>query len=134
VFWSGCDSSGGPAFPAPAKQFQSVEAGGENRRNVTVRAHQGNLIYPNAADIVLKEVISGREGQGMLEIVIIFCVVVSIVWIVWKLRAHDQALEKATLDQAWRVVLDDPHYEHRRQYEERKHEDEARLRREAEGL
>jgi hypothetical protein len=92
------------------------------------------LIYPNAADIVLKEVISGREGQGMLEIVIIFCVVVSIVWIVSKLRAHDQALEKATLDQAWRVVLDDPHYEHRRQYEERKHEDEARLRREAEGL
>jgi hypothetical protein len=92
------------------------------------------LIYPNAADIVLKEVISGREGQGMLEIVIIFCVVVSIVWIVWKLRAHDQALEKATLDQAWRVVLDDPHYEHRRQYEERKHEDEAPLRREAEGL
>ena len=84
--------------------------------------------------IVLKEVISGREGQGMLEIVILLCVVVSIVWIVWKVRAHDEALENAALDQAWRVILDDPHYEHRRQYEERKHEYEAQLRREAENL
>jgi hypothetical protein len=32
------------------------------------------------------------------------------------------------------VVLDDPNYEHRRQYEERKHEYEAQLRREAEDL
>jgi hypothetical protein len=82
----------------------------------------------------LKEIVSGREVQGMLEISIIFCVVVSIVWIVWKLRAHDRALEKAALDQAWRVVLDDPHYGHRRQYEERKREEEARLRKEAKGL
>jgi hypothetical protein len=70
----------------------------------------------------------------MLEIVILLCVVVSIVWIVWKLRAHDGALENAALDQAWRIVLDDPHYEHRRKYEERKHEYEAQLRREAEDL
>jgi hypothetical protein len=70
----------------------------------------------------------------MFEILIIFCVIASIVWIVWKLRSHDRALKKATLDQAWRVVLDDPHYEHRREYEERRHEEEVRLRNEAEGL
>lgn len=67
----------------------------------------------------------------MLEIIIIFCAVASIVWIIWKVRAHDRVLRKATLDQAWRIVLEDPHYAHRRQYEERKHEDEARSRKEA---
>jgi hypothetical protein len=66
----------------------------------------------------------------MLEIIIMLCAVGSILWIVWKVRAHDRVLEKATLDQAWRIVLDDPHYANRRQYEERKHEDEARLRKE----
>jgi hypothetical protein len=69
----------------------------------------------------------------MLEFIIIFCVVASIVWIVWKVRAHDRALENAALNQAWRIVLDDPHYAARRSYEERKHEDEARLRKQAEG-
>jgi hypothetical protein len=69
-----------------------------------------------------------------MEIVLFFGVVASIVWIVWKVRTHDRTLKKAALDQAWRVVLDDPHYVARRTYEERKHEDETRLRREAEGL
>jgi hypothetical protein len=41
----------------------------------------------------------------MLEFIIIFCVVASIVWIVSKVRAHDRALENAALDQAWRIVL-----------------------------
>ncbi len=70
----------------------------------------------------------------MLEIVIIIFVVAAIAWVVQKLRAHDRALKRATLDQAWLIVLNDPHYEHRRQYEERRHEEEARLRKEAEGL
>jgi hypothetical protein len=69
-----------------------------------------------------------------VEIIIILFLVASIVWIVRKVRAHDRALEKDALHQAWRIVLDDPHYVHRRQYEERKHEEEARLRKEAEGL
>ena len=62
--------------------------------------------------------------------IIIVCIVAFIVWVVWKVRAHDRALDKAketaALEQAWRAVLDDPHYEHRRQYEERKREEEAR--------
>jgi hypothetical protein len=77
----------------------------------------------------MKESASGREGQGMLEIIIIFCVVGSIAWIAWKVRAHDRTLEKAALDQAWRVVLDDPHYMDRRRYEESKRDnDKARAR------
>jgi hypothetical protein len=67
----------------------------------------------------------------MFEVIIIVCAVALIVWIVWKVRAHDRMLEKATLDQAWRIVLNDPHYGHRRQYEERKREDETRSRKEA---
>jgi hypothetical protein len=38
------------------------------------------------------------------------------------------------VEQAWRIVLDDPHYAQRRQYEEHKRAEEARLRKEAEGL
>jgi hypothetical protein len=37
------------------------------------------------------------------------------------------------LDRAWRIVLEDPNYPHRRRYEERKRDDEARARKE-EGL
>ena len=50
------------------------------------------------------------------------------------MRAHDRALEIATLHQAWCIVLDDPYYVHRRQYEERRHEVEVQLRKEAAGL
>jgi hypothetical protein len=76
---------------------------------------------------------SGQEEQGM-EIILFLGIVASIIWIIWKVRSHDRSLEKAALDQAWRIVLDDPHYAARRAYEERKHEDEARLRRESEAL
>jgi hypothetical protein len=69
-----------------------------------------------------------------MEIIVILCLVVAIVWLVLKVRAHGRALKKATLDQAWHIVLDDPNYVHRRQFQERKHEEEARLRKEAEGL
>ena len=34
------------------------------------------------------------------------------------------------LSEAWRVVLDDPHYEHRRRYEEKLREDDLRLKKE----
>ena len=63
-------------------------------------------------------------------------VIVLIPWTVWKMFAREQRLEKATekatLEQAWRIVLADPHYEQRRQHEEHKHKVEAQLRKEAE--
>jgi hypothetical protein len=35
-------------------------------------------------------------------------------------REHKQAIAKDVLDQAWREVLNDPHYMERRHFEERK--------------
>ena len=47
--------------------------------------------------------------------------------VVWTERKSKLALDKVLLDQAWREVLDDPHYMERRHYEERKRvEDQAR--------
>ena len=68
-----------------------------------------------------------------MELVILIFVVACIIWIVWKMRASTRASHDAAVDQAWRVVLNDPNYLHRRRYEERKREDEARARKE-EGL
>ena len=63
-------------------------------------------------------------------------VIVLIPWIVWKMWAREQGLEKVTekaaLEEGWRIVLADPHYEQRRQHEEHKHKVEAELRKEAE--
>jgi FtsZ-interacting cell division protein ZipA len=60
-------------------------------------------------------------------IIIILIVVVCIAWVVWTERKSKQALDKDALDEAWREVLDDPHYMERRHYEERKRvEDQAR--------
>jgi hypothetical protein len=63
-------------------------------------------------------------------------VIVLIPWTVWKMFAREQRLEKAakkaTLEQAWGIVLADPHYEQRRQHEEHKRKVEAQLRKEAE--
>ena len=65
----------------------------------------------------------------MLETIniIILIVVAFIAWVVWTERKSKQVLDKITLNQAWREVLDDPHYIERRHYEERMRvEDEAR--------
>ena len=63
----------------------------------------------------------------MVVNIIILIVVVCIAWVVWTERKSKQALDKDLLDQAWREVLDDPHYMERRHYEERKRvEDQAR--------
>jgi hypothetical protein len=69
-----------------------------------------------------------------MEFIILGCLIASMVWVVWKVLAHGRALESATLHQAWHIVLTDPHYKHRREYEEHKHEMEAQLRKEAKGL
>jgi FtsZ-interacting cell division protein ZipA len=55
----------------------------------------------------------------MTEIIIILVVVVCIAWVAWTEQKSKQALDKDALDQAWREVLDDPHYMERRHYEER---------------
>ncbi len=63
----------------------------------------------------------------MAAIIIIFIVVGCIAWVVWTARKSKQAFDKDALDQAWREVLDDPHYMERRHYEERMRvEDQAR--------
>ena len=63
----------------------------------------------------------------VVNIIIILIVVVCIAWVVWTERKSKQALDKDALDEAWREVLDDPHYMERRHYEERKRvEDQAR--------
>ncbi len=63
----------------------------------------------------------------MVELTIIFIVVAFIAWVVWTERKSKLALDKNLLEQAWREVLDDPHYMERRHYEERKRvEDQAR--------
>jgi cbb3-type cytochrome oxidase subunit 3 len=63
----------------------------------------------------------------MFEIIIILIVVGCIVWVVWTMRKHKHALAKIALDDAWREVLNDPHYIDRRRHEDRKHAvDEAR--------
>ena len=59
--------------------------------------------------------------------ILILIVVACIAWVVWTERKSKQALDKDALDQAWREVLDDPHYMERRHYEERMRvEDQAR--------
>ena len=63
----------------------------------------------------------------MTEIIIILVVVVCIAWVAWTAQKRKQAFDKDALEQAWREVLDDPHYMERRHYEERKRvENQAR--------
>ena len=63
----------------------------------------------------------------MIVNIVILIVVVCTAWVVWTERKSKLALDKDLLDQAWREVLDDPHYMERRHYEERKRvEDQAR--------
>jgi len=58
------------------------------------------------------------------EIMIVLIVLGCIAWVVWSVREHKQASEIAALGQAWRDVLDDPHYMERRHFEERKRVEE----------
>jgi len=67
-----------------------------------------------------------------MEFIIIILAIAGIAWFVWKMRVNSRASKAAALDRAWREVLSDPNYEHRREHEERKRED--RERRKAEGL
>lgn len=55
-----------------------------------------------------------------MEIFIFLIAGGGIVWIVWIVRKANRAREKAVLDNAWRIVLNDPDYVKRRRHEERK--------------
>jgi hypothetical protein len=68
-----------------------------------------------------------------MEFIVIIFIIIGIVWMIWNGRATSRAEKAATLDDAWRIVLADPNYMHRRRYEERLREDEAQIRK-AEGL
>ncbi len=54
------------------------------------------------------------------EVIIILILAGCAAWVIWAVREYKQASEKAALAQAWREVLDDPHYTERRRFEERK--------------
>jgi uncharacterized membrane protein len=55
-----------------------------------------------------------------MEIVIIIFLVAAIAWLVMSVRRSVLASEHATLNSAWREVLDDPNYNERRVLEEQK--------------
>jgi ABC-type nickel/cobalt efflux system permease component RcnA len=69
-----------------------------------------------------------------VELIVLIVLATAIVWIIWKVLAYERALDSTTLDQAWKIVIADPHYKHRREYEEHKHEMERQLRDEAKRL
>ncbi|MGB8639471.1 MAG: hypothetical protein WCD30_15250 [Pseudolabrys sp.] len=54
------------------------------------------------------------------EMIIVLIGIACIVWLLWTVRGDNQAIAKDVLDQAWRDVLNDPHYLERRHFEERK--------------
>lgn len=68
-----------------------------------------------------------------MEFIVIIFIISGIVWMIWTARTSSRAEKLATLDDAWRIVLADPNYMHRRNYEERLRENEAQIRK-AEGL
>jgi hypothetical protein len=68
-----------------------------------------------------------------MEFIVIFSLLACIVWLVMKLRAEKKETKKAKLNEAWRTVLNDPEYIHRRRYEERVRAEEEQARK-AEGL
>ena len=51
------------------------------------------------------------------EMIIALIGVACIVWLLWTVREDNQAIAKDVLDQAWRDVLNDPHYLERRHFE-----------------
>ena len=66
-----------------------------------------------------------------MKLIFILLLIAGVGWIIWRWRVKD----RVELDQAWRLVLEDPNYEHRRRYyeqlvssEQRKAEEDARIR------
>ena len=63
-----------------------------------------------------------------MELIVVPLIVAWIIWAVWRSWTKWQSSDKARLDEAWRVVLSDPKYIHRRRSEEFKREVEAQAR------
>jgi hypothetical protein len=63
-----------------------------------------------------------------MELIVVPFIVACIVWFVWKIRTKNHASDNARLDEAWRVVLSDPKYTHRRRSEEYNRKVEAQAR------
>ncbi len=65
-----------------------------------------------------------------MEILIILLLIVLIVFFMVRARGVEKRRHEMALSEAWRLVLDDPHYEHRRRYEEKLRQDDLRLKKE----
>jgi len=65
-----------------------------------------------------------------VEIMVIFLLVALIAFLMVRAHRAEKYRHEIMLSEAWRVVLDDPHYEHRRRYEEKLREDDLRLKKE----
>ncbi len=65
-----------------------------------------------------------------MELVIIFLLVALTALLMIRSRRKEKRRHDIALSEAWRIVLDDPHYVHRRRYEEKLREDDLRLRKE----
>jgi len=64
-----------------------------------------------------------------VNFIFLLILIAGVGWIIWRWRVKD----KMDLERAWRVVLEDPNYEHRRRYYEHLVDSEKRIRKE-EGL
>jgi hypothetical protein len=65
-----------------------------------------------------------------MEILVIFLLVALIAFLTVHTQTQKKRRRKMALSEAWRIVLDDPNYEHRRRYEETLREDDLRLKKE----
>jgi len=65
-----------------------------------------------------------------VEVIIIFLLVALIASLMARAHRAEKHRHEMVLSEAWRVVLDDPHYVHRRRYEEKLREDDLRLKKE----
>jgi hypothetical protein len=63
-----------------------------------------------------------------VELFVVPLIVAVVGWVAWKMRTKRVASDQARLDAAWRIVLSDPNYEHRRRVEEYNREVEAKAR------
>ncbi len=65
-----------------------------------------------------------------MEFLIFLLLVALIAFLIIRGRWNERRRHDIELSKAWRMVLDDPHYEHRRRYEEKLRQDDRRLRKE----
>src|SRR3974390_1172224 len=69
-------------------------------------------------------------NTSIMNFIFLLLLIAGVGWIIWRWRVKD----RIELDRAWRLVLEDPNYEHRRRYyehlvhsEKSKEEEDARI-------